>query len=686
MVSNAGAYGWSGFFREPLNMFQRISSKIPLKISVPLLLTAPVLGVVIVLSLLFFAQGRVSVNDLMEQNLTQIHDRINKKIDEQMKMPVRIAHINTNLFERGKFSTSHIQELGLTLFNQLQAFDMLSAIVWGDLDGRALRVERGPDPGSYELAIKDDINSNIVSRFRLDDTGMIKSSKTVLVDWDPRLQPWYKAGISAARPTWSEIYSWDFEQRSGAAPRMAFVRPLRNIEQEITGVIGVELSLDDISNILDKLHVGKTGHVFIMDRKGRLIANSSRLPVTDPKNRLLKLSESYDKHITAAAKELESAFGSIETIKVPNQIRMHIDEDPHILMVSPSKHDTGLTWIIATLVPESDFMAEMDTWRQQSIKIGVIAILITMVLGIIFAAISLWPMLDLIAYVRKVGQGDLRHELKLPYASEFVQLSKEINSMTAGLRDRSRLRNAIALAQEVQQNLLPQHPPQKKGLDIAGVTIYCDETGGDYYDYLSLGKNNSDKIGVVVGDVSDHGIQSALLMVSARALIRQQAYHSEDIISIVNEVNIHLSRDLRESGHFMTLFLCEIDLKKKTFRWVRAGHDPGIFYDTKTDSFDELSGIGLPLGVFENSEYGNSKMSIAPGQIFFIGTDGIWEARNTKGEKFGKRAVRDIIRANAAKTSENIRDAVIAELENFSRPLKKEDDVTLVVIKINDDL
>jgi len=666
-------------------MLRRIISKVPLKISVPLLLTAPVLGVVVVLSLLFFAQGRISVNDLMEQNLTQIHDRINKRIDEQMKMPIRIAHINANLFERGKFSAFHIQELGFALFDQLQAFDMLSAIVWGDLDGRGLRVERDADASGCELTLKDSIDTGVTSTYRLDDNGIIKSSKTTQADWDPRLQPWYKAGINADRPGWSEVYSLDFEQRSGSAPRMAFVRPLRDGTGKVAGVIGVELSLNDISSILDKLHVAKTGHVFIIDREGRLIANSSGIPVTNANNNLLKLSASHDRHISAAAKYLESVFGSPETINIPNQIRIQVGDVPYILMVSPSKHDTGLTWIIATLVPESDFMAEMDTWRHQSIKIGAIAVVITIVLGVIFATISLWPMLDLIAHVRKVGQGDLRHELKLPYASEFVQLSKEINTMTAGLRERSRLRNSIALAQEVQQNLLPKNPPRKKGIDIAGTTIYCDETGGDYYDYLNIGKNNSDKIGIVVGDVSDHGIQSALLMVSARALIRQHAYHSEDIVNIVSGVNLHLSRDLRESGHFMTLFLCEIDLTKKNIRWVRAGHDPGIFYDTKTDSFDELSGGGLPLGVFENSEYENSQMPIAAGQIFFIGTDGIWETRNSEGIRFGKNSVRKIIRANAHKKAKKIRDAVIDALEKFSYPLRKEDDVTLAVIKINDD-
>jgi sigma-B regulation protein RsbU (phosphoserine phosphatase) len=239
---------------------------------------------------------------------------------------------------------------------------------------------------------------------------------------------------------------------------------------------------------------------------------------------------------------------------------------------------------------------------------------------------------------------------------------------------------------EVQQNLLPQKPPKVKGIDIAGAAVYCDETGGDYYDYLDIGKPNGDKIGVVVGDVSDHGIQSALLMVSARALIRQHAQHSDDIAKIVSEVNWHLSHDLRESGHFMTLFLCEIDVPQKTFQWVRAGHDPGIFYDPKTDSFDELSGKGLPLGIFENVDYEKAQIPIKPGQIFFIGTDGIWETRNLKGETFGKDAVNKIIRAQARKKAKKIRNAILDEVKKFRKQRKMEDDVTLVVIKVNEDL
>jgi len=132
----------------------------------------------------------------------------------------------------------------------------------------------------------------------------------------------------------------------------------------------------------------------------------------------------------------------------------------------------------------------------------------------------------------------------------------------------------------------------------------------------------------------------------------------------------------------MTLFYSEIDTHNRCIRWVNAGHDPAIIYDPGTDSFDELAGRSLPLGVFEDSRYAELQRDIASGQIIVIGTDGIWEAHNPKGEMFGKDTLREVIHGHAGGSAKEILDAVIGEVEQFSRPLGKEDDVTLVVVKV----
>jgi sigma-B regulation protein RsbU (phosphoserine phosphatase) len=239
------------------------------------------------------------------------------------------------------------------------------------------------------------------------------------------------------------------------------------------------------------------------------------------------------------------------------------------------------------------------------------------------------------------------------------------------------------LAMKVQQRLLPGKNPQIPGLDIAGKSIYCDETGGDYYDFLGFNGKDAGKISVVVGDVSGHGISSALLMASARAFLRQRSSLPGTLGQIISDVNAQLARDIAESHNFMTLFYLRIDKAHKSIEWVRAGHDPALFYDPRTRSFEALEGEGIPLGVEESWEYTeNKKGNLSKGQIIVLATDGIWESQNTSGEMFGKDRIYDLIRANSALSARGILNILLDMLHRFTKGKNFEDDVTLVVIKI----
>jgi len=249
-------------------------------------------------------------------------------------------------------------------------------------------------------------------------------------------------------------------------------------------------------------------------------------------------------------------------------------------------------------------------------------------------------------------------------------------------RQRDRMKQALDLAMEVQQSLLPKKAPVVEGLDIAGRSIYCDETGGDYYDYLNTNPSGPDTIRLVVGDVSGHGIQSALLMTTARAFLRQRSSLPGDVASVVSDVNQNLVRDIERSGHFMTLFLCEIEPGAGVMNWVRAGHDPALIYDSRSGEFHELAGSGMALGISADSKYESSRIEIKPGQVILIGTDGIWETHNSRRDLFGKDRLKDIIRGQASRPADEIVAAVIREVEEFRHPLEKEDDITLVVARV----
>jgi PAS domain S-box-containing protein len=250
--------------------------------------------------------------------------------------------------------------------------------------------------------------------------------------------------------------------------------------------------------------------------------------------------------------------------------------------------------------------------------------------------------------------------------------------------DMTEHKKSLALAAEVQKSLLPQESPTVPGLDVAGKVVTCEEIGGDYFDFLREMECPSDPFGVVVGDVTGHGLDAALIMTTARAFLRMRASQCGSIGQIITEMNRHLAQDILDTGRFMTLFYMTIDPWEKCLRWVRAGHDPAILYDPDGDVFEELKGTGMALGIDKDLQYQeNLKPHLKNGQIVAIGTDGVWEAFNKHGEMYGKERFRQIIRQHARAEARYILDQAYDDLAQFTGGVKRDDDITLVVVKFH---
>jgi sigma-B regulation protein RsbU (phosphoserine phosphatase) len=167
--------------------------------------------------------------------------------------------------------------------------------------------------------------------------------------------------------------------------------------------------------------------------------------------------------------------------------------------------------------------------------------------------------------------------------------------------------------------------------------------------------------------------------------LRQRASLPGSIANIISDINYQLVQDVEDSGQFMTMFFLALDTVTKQLEWVRAGHDPGLVYDPGSDSFSKLGGSGIALGVDAEWIYeANKKTDFANGQIIFLSTDGIWEARNKKGEMLGKEPILNTIRQNSSSDATQIIDAIFDILNKFIGEVKIEDDITSVIIKMQD--
>ncbi len=253
--------------------------------------------------------------------------------------------------------------------------------------------------------------------------------------------------------------------------------------------------------------------------------------------------------------------------------------------------------------------------------------------------------------------------------------------------DLTRQKSSLVLAGEVQRSLQPQSSPRVKGYDIAGKTRSCDEIGGDYFDFWVDPHRPRERVRIVVGDVTGHGAEAALLMTTARAIFRMEASQGYDTAGIINAMNRQLSQDVLDTGRFMTLFCLELDSRDRRPRWVRAGHAPALLYTPREDRFEELKGEGMALGVKADYQHQYHRgPETTGGHIIAIGTDGIWEAFDRRGKLYGMQRFRNVIRKSAAHKASPIVDAVYEDLQRFTYGVKQEDDISLVVVKIGERL
>jgi phosphoserine phosphatase RsbU/P len=337
------------------------------------------------------------------------------------------------------------------------------------------------------------------------------------------------------------------------------------------------------------------------------------------------------------------------------------------------------------------WLARLDTTTtslasaQMSVTYEVFFIMVIMLILVINLIISYSKNLKILflnqtSILERVSHGDLTGNVPVATNDEFGVIAGHTNNMIGGLRHRMQLINDLKLAEEIQQNLLPKNPPSYPRLDISGTSLYCDEIGGDYYDYLEL---PDQKLGVVVADASGHGIGAAMHMTAARAFLHLSVREYQDPSRLLEEVNRYVTRDSVATSRFLSMFFLEIDVQSQTLRWVRAGHEPAILFDPSNGKFEELSGEGMALGVVEDYQFQvYERQGWVPGSILVVGTDGIHESRDREDSMFGQTRSREIVRKHSAASAETIQNAVIAALQDFKGDVPQEDDVTLVVIKL----
>jgi sigma-B regulation protein RsbU (phosphoserine phosphatase) len=509
-------------------------------------------------------------------------------------------------------------------------------------------------------------------------------------DYDPRRRPWYQNAASARGITW-DIMTDAVTRQVMATMALA----LRAPDGRLLGVAGLDIPMGGLflDSDLSRTWTDKMRAMVVKIDRGSLSGKPELVVVAsrDYAQKTLDWAAPVElERIDSPNREaLAAVVDDLASGKAGVRRLPYRDQDS-LLAYAPI---AGKDLAVALAAPREVVvtgakMAESRVYAAVSKMLGqfgwfVVAAIVVVAMVSFGASGSVTrPVKELAEAARKLAGGDFSAQVTPGGQDELGELGRSFNDMAPQLLERMKLKNDMTLAMEVQQHLLPGRPPAMEGMDIAALSLYCDDTGGDYFDFLEFAQDDAAHADIVVGDVTGHGVSAALFMATGRALLRGRAMDRPGPGALLTEVNHLLCQDTHLTGRFITLFFLRLDRAANELVWCRAGHDPGMLYDPVADAFEELMGAGIPLGAVSDWTYTESRRPwLTPGQALVLYTDGIHEARDAADGMYGKERIENVLRREATKPASAIVNALVADLREFKSGLPLEDDVTLVVIK-----
>jgi len=260
---------------------------------------------------------------------------------------------------------------------------------------------------------------------------------------------------------------------------------------------------------------------------------------------------------------------------------------------------------------------------------------------------------------------------------DFVrEIDAQRRAAAERLEAERRLTQELEIAKQVQAKLFPQKLPQLKTLQYAGCCIQARDVGGDYYDFLSLGR---ERLALVIADTSGKGIGAALLMANLQANLRSQsAIALGQPQRFLRSVNQLFYENTTESA-YATLFFAEYNDKTRLLRYANCGHHAPVLLSN--NGVERLDSTCTVLGLFKEWRCSIAERQLLPGDILALYTDGVTEAFNHSGEEFGEQRLIEALQRNRERPSQALLAAIVDEVQQFSSREVQHDDITLVVAK-----
>jgi len=681
-----------------------------------LLLTVSIVGG------LSWNHGHLAVGALAQQLHHAISIRIQTHLLHYLETPHKVNQAIQDAVDLNWLDTQSSETLQHYFLKQLQLFDQMSYIQFGNEKGEFMGIERHADR-SLTVDIADKNTQGDMETYHINMQGQRGEKSISFVPmYDPKQQMWYQNAartqrthwaVQVGKSNWSEIFSF-FGQTWLSVTQS---KPLFK-NGKFLGVVAIDFTLTDLSRFLHELSISPRGQTFIMERDGKLIATSTQeklysLSLIDKKVQRLVAYESQSLQIRQTAQFIQQNLPHIFQIQQATQFDYWLENERQWVKILPFSND-NLDWLIVVVVPEHDFTGEIDKNTRLTILSASVALLSSLLLSLLISHWVIRPISYLNQAAHHLAQrtwtqlpvertdelGELAHsfnrmakqlqelfehlEAKVHERTyELAQANEEICTLNEYLREENqRMGTELEITRKLQQMVLPRAEEllQIKPLDIAAFMEPAAEVGGDYYDILQ--DNGRIKIGI--GDVTGHGLESGVLMLmvqtAVRVLLSSQITDSKVFLNILNHALYHNLQRM-QSDKNLTLLLIDYDNGKLRF----SGQHEEILYINQFGKVERIDTfhLGFMVGIEPDiaqfvAQY---EMNLAQGEGIVLYTDGITEAMNEARQFYGLERLCDVVSQHWSSSALEIQQAVINDLRHHIGTRKLQDDVTLLVIK-----
>ena len=490
-----------------------------------------------------------------------------------------------------------------------------------------------------------------------------------------------------------------YHDSAGRGLCLTMSAPFFQTSGDFAGVVGLDIGIADLDVNVRQTVAGRSGYAVLVNNHAGEGGQESRM-ISAP-----GLSGDNDNDLAAFFGDRAGEVLSQMRFSPSGQDRSSVG----VIVWAP----VSLTnWQLAYIVPEDDIFAPALSLHQKIIEMTGIAIgqvdmtiimamIISVLLLLLLAFLTLWaarvvsgritqPITVLSERIKKTGGGDLDYRSEIKTGDEIEELDLSFERMTGELKnyitslnqvtaEKERIGAELNVATKIQASMLPRiFPPfpNRDEFDLYGSMLPAKEVGGDFYDFFLI---DEDTLAILIADVSGKGVPAALFMVIAKTLIKNNAQHGFSPKEVFETVNSLLCAN-NEEGMFVTAFMGYLDIPSGTFTCVNAGHNPPLI--KQGDKFEWLKiKRGLVLAGMEDMFYREEQITLKPGDMIFLYTDGVTEAVNKKSELFTDPRLIEIANKYKSAALKDFVHVVKEEIDLFAEGADQADDITMLMMQ-----